>query len=197
MRARARLAQAAGWAAVLLLARPVQRELPLGSPSLALRLLGPIASLAAGVEWVRSDLAWRAGLEEEARGHAERALALDPRSEAGWIAFGLHLAQDRASASREPDPARRRAWIEEGLLVLRQGESRVGHPEDLAFVRGLILAQVGRACQAGVEAPDWPGGARGAWEQARDAFLAAARAGHRGAAEQAAGIERAIQTLGR
>jgi hypothetical protein len=192
-----RSARIVGWVAVLALVWPREHERSQGSSSFASRLLGPIASLAAGVEWVRSDLAWRAGLEEEAHGLAERALALDPRSEAGWIAFGLHLAQDCASASREPDPSRRRAWIEEGLAVLRRGEESVAHPEELEFVQGLILAQVGRACLAGEEAPDWPGGARGAWEQAREALLAAARGGKRDAAEQAISIERALDTLER
>ncbi len=191
------LVRALGWIAAAALAWP-PGEPPAGAPSaLAPRLLGPISSLAASVEWVRFDLAWRRGRTEEAYARAERALELDPRSESGWIAFGLHLAFDRASASAEPYPRRRRAWIEEGLAVLRRGEARARDPGELLFVRGLVLSHVGRLCLTESGGPDWPGGTRAAWEEGLAAFRAAERGGNALAGEQARSLDRALAELER
>ena len=161
--------------------------------SLASRLLGPIANLAASVEWVRFELALLDGEPEVAYAHAERALALDPVSEEGWMLLAQHLAFERASAAFESDRDRRRAWIEEGLAVLTRGRTRVRHPADLEFLRGVVLTHVGRLVEEGSEGPNWPGAAPAAYRAAAEAFDRAAREGLPQAAEQAAGLRRRLE----
>ncbi len=168
---RARGRRALEWIAVALLlvpwgARP--RERAGASSDLALRLAGPVASLAASVHWVRFDLEIAAGRSERAYALADRALALDPRSAEGWLTLGRHLLSVRGSLANEPDPARRRRWMRAGLDTLARGESVSSDPAALAFARGLYL----HALIARIPDPElgWPGGARAALDEARDAY---------------------------
>ena len=96
------------------------------------RLLGPIASAAASVEWARYVGALDAGDVTRAYGHAARALSLDSRAAAGWLTLADHFIFIRASPLEEADPAARRRWIREGFAVLRSGELRAASPGVLA-----------------------------------------------------------------
>jgi hypothetical protein len=146
---------------------------------LAQRLLGPIASLAASAQWVRVDLAFRAGRTELALARAEQALALDPRSPELWHDLAWEQAFSLASPEREPDPALRLAWLESGLATAAEGEARSRDPAELALLQGLILLK------AALLDPDlpWPGGVRGMWGEAARHFERAEGLGHRAAAE--------------
>lgn len=103
-------------------------------------LLGPIASLAASVEWVRFDTALSRGRTDLAYGRAEHALELDPASTDGWAFFASHLVFDRGSAEVEHDPERRWEWIRAGLEVLERGEESAREPARLVLYRGLVHA---------------------------------------------------------
>jgi len=136
------------------------------------RLLGPFLELAAELQWVRFQQARLAGEEAHALELAEGALALDPRSSAGWVALAEHLALDLASAEREPDLARRRAWFQAGLEVLTRGGGEAEHPEELELARGLLY--YGKASGDPELAP---GGARELRDAAVRAFERAAELG--------------------
>ncbi|HJO27597.1 MAG: hypothetical protein CMK00_09125 [Planctomycetes bacterium] len=146
------------------------------------RVLGPLAGLAASAQWVRADLALEAGREDLAWSRAERALALDPSATDGWYYLARHLALDRSAADRCPDQAQRAHWFRLGLAVLKRGEAHAANPAELVLDRGLLLAWLGSLPEG--EIP-WPGGAAGAWGQARQAFLRAAELGHPQSAELA------------
>lgn len=136
------------------------------SPSFAVRLLGPVSSLAASGQWVRMRRSWVSGRSDLACTQAELALELDPGATTGWAFFASHLALDRGAPDREPDPARRTRWMEAALDVLSRGEAVARHPAELALQRGTLLVRVG---ESGGEIP-WPGGARDAWTEAQGAF---------------------------
>ena len=182
------------WALTLWLLWPAERAREPGPPApLGERLLGPIASLAASVQWVRFDLALRDGRFERAYARADAALALDPVSPEGWLTLGRHLVTYRASPENEPDPARRAAWIRAGLEVLAEGERESNAPGELALAQGVFLAFYVAAIAG--EAPrelDWPGGERGALEEAREAFGRAAGHGHPRAAAGLEAVEAAL-----
>jgi hypothetical protein len=144
------------------------------------RLLGPIASAAASVEWARYMSALDQGDLTRAYGHAARALSLDSRATAGWLTLADHFIFIRASPLEEPAPQVRRQWIREGFAVLRSGEQHATTPGILAryaaTLKSAFLADL----------PDerlrWPGGPR--------ALLGEARADlQRAASHGAAGVE--------
>ncbi|MDP6368242.1 MAG: hypothetical protein QF615_01440, partial [Planctomycetota bacterium] len=112
----------------------------------------------------------------------ELALALDPTATDGWYYLARHLALDRSAADRCPDAAQRAHWFRLGLSVLERGEAHAGRPAELILDRGLLLAYLGSLPEG--EIP-WPGGAAGAWGQARQAFQRAAELGHPQAADLA------------
>ena len=180
-----KLGRALAWLAVLaLFCLPPAEPAPRRRASAVHRLAGPIASLAASVEWIRFDLAVRAGRESRARMLAERALALDPLSARGWAALAHHLAHDRASS--ETDAAARRRAIEAGIEVLERGERASAEPGELAFRRGLLLIEVAsRAAEL-----DWPGGGPAALREARRALERAHRLGHPRAGELSEVLDR-------
>ena len=161
-----------------------------GRGGLAARLLGPVAGLAADVQWVRVHAALRAGRTELALARAETALALAPESGQGWLFLANHLAFDRASPEREPDPARRRAWIAAGLEVARRGESSCRAPAQLAAWQGLVRVQ--KAAEPDL---DWPGGPRALLEAAELDFSRARALGHPDGGALAAGARRRADEL--
>lgn len=171
----ARGRRALAWSAVLallLLPLPLrEREPP--APTFGLRLLGPIASVAASIEWVRFDSALDAGRPGLAYSRARRALELDPGSTEAWAYLAAHFVYGRGAAEVEPDPGRRAEWIRAALALLERGESRARRPAALAQQRGLILAAVGDEG----EAVRWPGGAQAAYRAAAAAFERAAQLG--------------------
>lgn len=140
MRPRTRfwLGQTAGVALALVLLVGTALPPPATQGSLLLRLLGPGAVLAARIEWVRFDLALRAGDLELAYARADTALWIDPGSTEGWKLYAAHLAFDRAAEEREPDPTRRRAWFEAALALLARGEASARAPAELALFAGLL-----------------------------------------------------------
>ncbi|MFN0008158.1 MAG: hypothetical protein ACKVXR_09645 [Planctomycetota bacterium] len=146
------------------------------------RLLGPVASLAASVQWVRFDAALRRGDTARAYARAEGALRLDPGEPSGWIFLARHLVYERGSLLREPDRDARARWVEAGLDTLRRGEPQARDPGALLFERGVVLA-----FQASLPDEDraFPRGETEAWELASEAFAAAAAAGSPDAARAA------------
>jgi hypothetical protein len=172
-----------GWIAVLAL---VAWSLAPGSRARAgstlERLLGPVASLASSVEWVRVDAALRRGEEARAYAMAETALRIDPSDPEGWIFLAHHLIYERASLQREPDAARRAAWIRAGLETLARGERASRDPAALLFERGVALAFLASLADADRA---WPASAEEAWRLAADAFDRAAARGEPRAAEAA------------
>jgi hypothetical protein len=146
------------------------------------RLLGPVASLAASVQWVRFDAALRRGDTGRAYARAEVALRLDPGEPRGWIFLARHLVYERGSILREPDRAARARWVEAGLDTLRRGEPLTRDPGALLFERGVVLA-----FQASLSDEDraFPRGEEEAWRSSSEAFEAAAAAGTPGAARAA------------
>jgi len=138
------------------------------------RVLGPVASLAADVQWVRADVAIRRA--DYARGYerAETALAIDPEDPAGWIFLAHHLLYERASLAREPDRDARARWIRAGIATLERGERASRDPGEVFFEHGVALAFQGSLAD-GDRA--WPESAAEAWELANRAFEAAAAHG--------------------
>lgn len=184
------LVQAAGLALALGLLLATARPRQDAEGSLLLRLLGPGAVFAAKVEWVRFDLALRAGELELAYARADTALWIDPGSTEGWNAYAAHLCFDRASEQREPDPTVRRAWFDAALATLARGETVARAPAELAVFAGLI-----REDKAEFDpAIAGPGGARALRLAAAEDYERAARLGKQAGTELAA---RARERAGR
>jgi hypothetical protein len=147
------------------------------------RLLGPIAKLAASAEWVRADLALRAGDYPLAYSRAETALDLEPSRTDAWIFLAHHFIFERASLARELDPAERRAWVETGLEVLDRGRRASADPGEILFFRGSVFDYLAAIPDA--DRP-WSGSAAAALLQAADCFDGAAALGKDRAREYAA-----------
>lgn len=186
-----RVAYGAAWAALIasglwssrgLAARQAERSGGRNA-SLAERLLGPLASLAADVQWVRSDSALRRGDTALAYARAESALRLAPSDSGGWIFLAHHFLYERASLAREPDPALRRQWISAGLELLERGERSARDPAEIVFYRGVAFAYFGS-----LDDQDriWPASRREAWSRAAEAFERSAELGHALGAEAGA-----------
>ncbi|MEM9801412.1 MAG: hypothetical protein AAGA20_13880 [Planctomycetota bacterium] len=151
------------------------------------RLLGPIASAAASVEWARFARTLDRGDAPRAYGHAARALTFDGRSAAGWMTLGDHFIFTRASPLEVDDAAQRRRWIRAGLDVLLAGEERVAAAEELAYYAALIRVQF--LAQIPDEALAWPGGSDALLEDAREDLSRAEAGGHPGVADLRTRIE--------
>ena len=146
------------------------------------RLLGPIASYAAALQWARVDDALRLGRPEVAYARAEFALELAPGDPAGWTFFAHHFIYDRASALRESDRSVRAHWIQTGLDLLERGERECAEPGKIAFARAVVFLSFAQQDDADRA---WPGTRREAWLEASRAFERAAVAGEPLAAEAA------------
>ncbi|MCY3001708.1 MAG: hypothetical protein NTV21_07880 [Planctomycetota bacterium] len=149
-----------------------------GRSSLTMRLLGPLAGPVAAAQWVRVDLAIRAGRTDLALARAETAFELAPTSTSGWFFLSRHLAFDLASPDREPDAAVRQRWVEAALALAARGEAQASDPAELAFWQGLLLAHT---AEIEPELARW-GGAAALWERAAGHFERAAQLGHPDAA---------------
>ncbi len=145
------------------------------------RLLGPVASVASSIEWVRYRVALDQGDEARAYGRAARALALDARTVAGWATLGDHFIFTRASPLEVSEPADRRRWIRAGLELMRRGEEHVAAPGELAFMAAVLRATY----LAGIpdESLGWPGGPSGLLREARVDLERATEYGHPGVPE--------------
>ena len=162
------------------------------SSSLALRLFGPLAELAARVQWVRARSAMIEGRSDLALARGTVALELDPGDSEGWMLLAWHLSLERASLQREPDRARRLAWLRAGLDLARRGEASAREPEQLALWRGLVLTQFALED----EPLDWPGGVAGLWEAAAAAYERAAELGYPDGEELAGKARARVPILG-
>ncbi|MCE9596055.1 MAG: hypothetical protein K8S98_17840 [Planctomycetes bacterium] len=181
-RARFLAIQFAGLGVALALLIGTARPPPKDDSSLLVRVLGPAARFAASIEWVRFDLALRSGDLELAYARADTALWIDPGATEGWNAYAAHLAFDRASAEREPDPVRRRAWFDAALATLARGEAVAREPGDLALFAGLLRMDKAKDDPA-LAGSD---GVRSLYLAAADDFDRAARLGKTFAVEGAA-----------
>ncbi len=181
----------AGWIAVVLLLWPWSAA-EVDARPFSQRLTGPFASLAAGMEWIRFEQAWRDGRPERAAVHADRALELDPLSPQGWIRLGDHFVFERATPENEPDPEQRVRWMRTGLDVWKTGQERCSDPGELAMMRGRTLAIYVTELAKSPEFP-WPGGVRAVREEARDVLLEAERMGMREAHIVLAALRRQVQ----
>ncbi|MEO6708797.1 MAG: hypothetical protein ABI054_04750, partial [Planctomycetota bacterium] len=141
--------------------------------SLAVRLLGPISSLAASAQWLRADLALQHGRVELFLARARTALQLAPEDVEGWKYLARHQAMTLGSPEREPDPQRRLAWIRAGLATAAEGEALASNPGELAYTAGLIMLKVARLDAA----LPWPGGIAAVWEAAAEHFERAGKLG--------------------
>ncbi len=146
------------------------------------RLVEPFAALAASVQWLRVEGDLSAGRFGRGYARAETALALDPRSAAGWSLLAHHLVFQRARPELEADPLARRAFVRAGIELLARGERTSADPARLAFEAGLALLHAA----AYDEVEDWPGGAPGTLLEAAEHFERAAGLGHPLGAEIAA-----------
>lgn len=177
---RARIPHLIGWSIVAILLFPwrapeLPRQIGQTRPTFVTRLIGPSASLAASVYWIRFDLALRDGEHDRAYVLAERALSLDAVAPEGWHTLARHLIFDRGSLESEPDPQRRRRWIEAGLAVFERGELETSDPGQLAYLRGTILTLYVAEI---ADAIDWPGGTEGALEDGRRSLERAENLGY-------------------
>jgi hypothetical protein len=139
------------------------------------RLLGPVAGIAADVQWVRVDAALRRGDTAVAYARADTALRIDPGAARGWIFLAHHLVHERASIEREPDPQARARWIQTALETLARGEGLARDRGAVAFATGVTWAFLGSLPD---EDRPWPASAAEAWARAAEAFERAAAAGH-------------------
>jgi hypothetical protein len=146
------------------------------------RWLGPIATLAASVEWIRADLALRAADFPVAYARAETALEIEPSRTEAWIFLAHHFIFERASLGRELDSAERRAWVEAGLGVLDRGLHVSAEPAEIAFYRGAVFDYLAAIPDA--DRP-WNGDARAALLEAAKSFDEAAALGLERASEYA------------
>lgn len=114
--------------------------------------LGPLTRAAASVQWVRVDDALGRG--DLVRGFelSERAIALDPGASHGWALLVHEQLVVRAGAEREPDPQRRRAWIESGLATAERGLREARDPGLVAIVVAVAL----HVLATGDDPPPWP-----------------------------------------
>jgi len=185
-----------GWLGVAVLASisiAARWRAPTGAPagSLPLRLLGPIASAAASVQWVRVYSALSEGRTDLALARGETALELDPGATSGWLALAAHMAFERASPEREPSAQRRLAWVRAALDLAARGERSARDPARIALWQGLVLSKLARE-----DAPlDWAGGVRGLWLEAAEHFERASALGSEHGAPLAANARRAADEL--
>jgi hypothetical protein len=145
------------------------------------RLLGPVAELAASVQWIRFQKARLEGRPDLALARAESALELAPENPAGWRMLSSHLALFLSSPEREPDPALRLRWFRAGIEVARTGQARADDPADLAIWRSVLFST---KAEVDPELP-WPGGTAALWEEAARALEEAAELGAPGVGELA------------
>ena len=137
---------------------------------LPLRLLGPVADVAASIQWVRFQRARLDGRVELAIARAESALELAPENSAGWEVLAAYLALLLGSPEREPDPGRRLHWFRAGLAVTERGEEQATRGGDLAVARAILFAT---KAELDPQLP-WPGGVPALWEEAARAWDRAA-----------------------
>ena len=168
------LAQLLGTGALLVYvaaADPLHVHVPQGA---AARWLGPLSSAAADALWLEVEGARRAGDVARLIARAELALRLDPGATEGWDFLAHHQALYLGSTLRDANPERRLDWLRGGLATARRGESVAREPEQLAYLRGVLL----QTHAENDPATAWPGGTEELWDAAAAAYGEAAALGH-------------------
>lgn len=161
-----------------------------GAPnaSAALRLAAPLVPLAANVQWVRVDAAMREGRPDKVLARADALLALDAHSGDAQSFLSSYFGLQLASPEREPDAARRVAWLRVALDYAAHGEQNAQRPWEFALWQGELLARAALVDPATA----WPGGVRALWSEAAEHFERGAAGhpiGHARAAECRAALE--------
>jgi hypothetical protein len=145
-----------------------------GGPAAPRSWLGPLAPIAAQVQWIRAEEAILDGYPGRTLNLMESAIELDPSVAAGWISLADHLGLYLASAEAGESMGARVAWLASALEATRQGQEWVPHPEDLAFHRGILLVSHGGM----LEPIHWGSRPGDLWLDAASAFDEAATLGH-------------------
>ena len=157
---------------VLLVGAGLQPQPPAPPPALA----GPLAPLAAQVQWVRAHSALAHGQGARAFVLMRSAVALEPTSPSAWILMANQLGLQLASPESGRPADERAAWLRAALAALEEGQAEVEHPEVLALHGAILLMS---HAETDPDLP-WPDATRGlfaeAAAQARQA-LALAHAG--------------------
>lgn len=174
----------------------IQRpEAPRGS--LLHRLLGPLATSAASVQWIRANVAWSRGHHADGYALAASAIELAPEAPDFWIGLANHFFHSRASPERESDPETRRLWVEAAFDVLDRGSATAEAHGALSLERGNLLVHLAKYATENVPAQGawpWPGRPSDLLEAAATAFERAAELGDPDGAEIARGArERAAE----
>ena len=147
----------------------------LSSPAKSRSWLGPLAPVAAQVQWVRAEGAISAGRPGQALRLMESAVELDPGATTGWVSLADHMGLYLASAESGADMETRATWLRTALELAQRGEDWARQPQLLALHRGLLLVS-----HADLKEPMSWGGATG--DQARIALFRDAAAAFEDAA---------------
>jgi hypothetical protein len=184
------LALSALAALALLLNTPSSTRGTAPEASPALRLAAPLVPLAANVQWVRVDAAMREGRPDKVLARADALLALDAHSGDAQSFLSSYFGLQLASPEREPDAARRVAWLRVALDYAAHGERHAERPWEFALWQGELLARAALVDPATA----WPGGVRALWSEAAAHFERGA-AGHPIGHARAAECRAALETL--
>jgi len=145
---------------LLLVAAGTQPQPPAPPPALA----GPLAPLAAQVQWVRAHSALAQGQGARAFVLMRSAVALEPASISAWTLMANQLGLQLASPESGRPAEERAAWLRAALTTLEQGESEVHRPEALALHGAILLIS---HAETDPDLP-WPGGTRGLFADAAE-----------------------------
>jgi hypothetical protein len=118
------------------------------------RLFGPWPQALAALQWMRADQAFAAGDLAVALSRAERALRLAPHNPDGWASLVIWQGGSLASATRQCDRERRRAWLEAALATAERARGLAEPYAPVAAAAAAVLL-----AQAESDPPlSWPGG---------------------------------------
>lgn len=139
------------------------------------RWLAPVGTWISGIEWVRADLALRAGENWRAYRHAEDALQWSSGDSAVWIYYAHSLLFHEARSTRELEPREREAYARAGLEVLARARTARAQPGEILVYEGAVWAGWAELPE---ELRPLPCTQATAWQQAIRCFADAQAAGH-------------------
>ena len=145
---------------MLLVAAGAQPQPPSPPPALA----GPLAPLAAQVQWVRAHSALAHGQGARAFTLMRSAIALEPASTTAWILMANQLGLQLASPESGRSADERAAWLRAALATLEEGQAEVPHPQVLALHGAILMMS---HAETDPDLP-WPDGTRGLYADAAD-----------------------------
>jgi len=144
----------------LLVAAGLRPQPPAAPPALA----GPLAPLAAQVQWVRAHSALAHGQGARAFVLMRSAVALEPSSPSAWILMANQLGLQLASPESGRPADERAAWLRAALATLEEGQAEVERPEALALHGAILLMS---HAETDPDLP-WPDATRGLFADAAD-----------------------------